>query len=333
MRALRYEGPATGVVLSRSTPEPEVREGEALVRPIKMAIGAADVLMASRKPDVPPVTMGREFVGIVEKIGNSRGAKEKGPTLVGKRVVASSSVSCGDCDLCQRGLAGHCRNRAVVGVFGRDGCFADRVVLPLRNLFVVPSDVDDDRAVFAEALSSAVHAAQQLRLEGKPYITVIGDGVMGLLCGQLMNRLNAAVRVVGSHESRVDLSAKWGVKHRLERDVGRRADQDVVVDCTGTAEGFDLAMKLVRPRGKILVKGMIHPALGAAWTIDVSAIATKEIEVIGSRCGPMGEALEVLKRGEVDVVGLISKRVRLEDGVEGMRIAGRGEAIKVVVEG
>ncbi len=332
MRALRYEGPATGVVFSKSTPEPEVREGEALVRPLRMGIGAADVLLASRKPDVPAVTMGREFVGIVEKVGGAKGVREKGPTLVGKRVVASPSVSCGECDLCQRGLAAHCRNRMVAGVFGRDGCFADRVALPLRNLHVVPSEVDDDRAVFAEALSSAVHAMQQLRIEGKPYITVLGDGEVALLCGQLMNRLNAAVRIVGSIESRLELGAKWGVKHRLERDVGRRADQDVVVDCTGTAEGFDLAMRLARPRGKILVKGVIHPALASAWTLDVSPIATKEIEVIGSRCGPMGEALEVLKRGEVDVVSLISKRVRLEDGVEGLRTAGRGEAIKVLVE-
>ncbi|MBL8747144.1 MAG: alcohol dehydrogenase catalytic domain-containing protein [Phycisphaerae bacterium] len=332
MRALRYEGPASGVSFLRNTPEPEVREGEALVRPLRMAIGSADVLLAARKPGIPGVTMGREFVGIVERIGAGKGPREKGPSLVGKRVVASSCISCGECDLCQRGLAAHCRSRAVVGLFGRDGCFADRLVMPLRSLLAVPNEVDDDHAVFAESLASAVHAAQQLRIEGKPYITVLGDGDLALLCGQVMNRLNASVRIVGWQPSRADLTAKWGVKHRLERDIGRRADQDVVVDCTGTPEGFDLALKLVRPRGKVLVKGLLHASVASAWTIDLSPIATSEIEVIGSASGPIGEALEVLKRREVDIVSLISKRIRLEDSAEGLRTAARGEAVKVLIE-
>lgn len=332
MRALRYEGPAAGVVLSRSVPEPEAGEGEAIVRPTRIAIGADDVLVAARRPDLPPITLGREFVGVIEKLGG-RAGKEKGAPRAGTRVIASSREPCGECDLCQRGLAAHCRKRAVVGLAGREGCFADRLTLPLRTLHAVPAAIDDDHAVFAESVASAAHAAQQLRIEGKPYITVLGDNDVALLTGQLMNRLNASVRIVGWVESRVELSAKWGVKHRLERDVGRRADQDVVVECSGTSEGLSLALRLVRPRGKVLLKGPGHAALAVESKADLSLLALHEIELIGSGPGTVTDALAVLARGEADVLSLISKRFRLEDALEGLRTAARPEMIKVLLEG
>lgn len=331
MRALRYEGPSTGIVLARDAAA-EAREGEALIRPLRIGIGFPEVWIGARKPDLPSVTLGREFVGVVEQVNVPRAARDKSPSLIGRRVVASPNIVCGECDLCQRGLSMHCRSRAVVGVSGRDGCLADRIALPLRNLHPVPNEVDDDHAVFALPLADAIHCLQQLRVEGKPYITILGDGCIALLCAQLMRRLNASVRIVGRHESRLEMAEKWGVKHRVEREVGRRADQDVVVDCTGTAEGLSLAMLLVRPRGKILIKGPIHPALAAAWTIDLSGLATKEIEVIGSRCGPVGEAVEALRRGEVDVVSMITKRMRLDHGVEAVRVASSPGCLRVLVE-
>lgn len=331
MRALRYESPSVGVNLSRTAAEPELRPGEALIRPIRMAIGFADIRLAAAKPDLPPVTLGREFVGLVEKVIPLTPTREKHP-LLGRRVVGSSNIACGECDLCQRGLASHCRGRAVIGVSGRDGCFADRLALPLRNLHAVPNEVDDDSAALAESLASAIQCVQQLRIEGKPYITVLGDGCVGLLTAQVMNRLNASVRIVGEHESRLELAGKWGIKHRLSRDVGRRADQDIVVDCTGAPEGFGLAMRLVRPRGKILLKGPIHPALGAPWTVDLTPIASNEIELLGSRCGPIAEALETLRRRDVDVVSLITKRARLDDAIAAIQAAGRPEQVKVLLD-
>jgi threonine dehydrogenase-like Zn-dependent dehydrogenase len=331
MRALRYEGSVQGVALARTAPEPDVHPGEALIRPLRMAIGFADRRIAAAKPDLPPITLGREFVGVVEKVVPIKPTREKHP-LLGRRVVATTTISCGECDLCQRGLAAHCRARAVLGVAGRDGCFADRFVLPLRNLHAVPTEVDDDSAALADPLAAAIQCLQQLRIEGKPYITVLGDGCIGLLCAQIMNRLNASVRIVGTNESRLDLAAKWSVKHRLSRDVGRRADQDIVVDCTGSAEGLDLAMKLVRPRGKILLKGPVHAALGDRWSIDLTPIAAHEIELLGSRCGPIAEALDTLRRREVDVVSLITKRARLDDALAAIAAADRPEHIKVVLD-
>lgn len=333
MRAVRYLGPGKGVALARSAPTPVPPEGEALVRPLRVGVGQADLLAARGGPkgDGPAITLGHEFVGMVEKISPLKGQKERGPSLVGRRVVGSINAVCGECDLCRTGLSNHCRARTVLGVRGRDGCFADLFCLPAVNLHAVPAEIDDDHAVFAEPLAAAVQAAQQLHIEGKPYITVLGDGVVALLCAQLMTRLNASVRVLGVSERRLELAGKWGIKHRLMGDVGRRSDQDVVVDCTGTSAGLDLAMRLVRPRGKILLKGPRASESGEAL-VDLSAISENEIEVIGSRCGPIPEALNLLKRGEVDVVSLIGKRSRLDHAVEALRAADQPDQLKVLMD-
>lgn len=331
MRAVRYEGPGKGVVFVRSAPDPRAPVGEAIIRPRKVAIGGAERAVALGLAGPDPITLGHEFVGIVESVNPSKSQAERARTMVGKRVVGSAIAVCGECDLCRAGLSNHCRQRTTLGAKGRDGCFADLFRLPINSLFLIPDAVEDEKAVFAEALASAVQATQQIRIENKPYITILGDGPLGLLCAQLMNRLNASVRVVGRHERKMELAEKWGIKQRNERDVGRRADQDVVVDCTGTAAGFELALKLVRPRGKVLLKTDFMWA-EPATPVDFTPIVTNEIEVVGSRSGPISEALRLLATSQAEVTGLISRRMRLDDAVEALKLAADPATLKIVMD-
>src|SRR5699024_7056688 len=111
-------------------------------------------------------------------------ADAKGKKWVGKRVVGAIDCVCGKCDMCKAGLKEHCRKRTVLGLQGRDGCFAEAFCLPAMNLLEVPENVDDDRAVFAWPLAAACQILRQLTIEGRPYITVLGDGRLGLLCAQ-----------------------------------------------------------------------------------------------------------------------------------------------------
>jgi hypothetical protein len=173
--------------------------------------------------------------------------------------VGTINCVCGKCDMCKAGLKEHCRSRTVLGIAGRDGCFAERFTLPAANLFEAPDHVDDDRAVFTEPLAAALQILRQLTIEGRPNITVLGDGRLGLLCAQVLSKLNATVRCIGRHPRKLELCEKWGVKHRLLDDVGLRGDQDIVVDCTGSPTGLEAAMKMVRPRGTIVLKTTIAP--------------------------------------------------------------------------
>lgn len=300
-----------------------VSEGEALLRPLRMGICATDLELCRGYMGYTGV-LGHEFVAVVEQVSDRR-RKD----LVGKRVVGSINCVCGKCDMCRSGLKEHCRQRTVLGIAGRPGCFADRFTLPVLNLHEVPDAIDDDQAVFVEPLAAACQILRQLTIEGRPYITVLGDGRLGLLCAQVMSQLNATVRLVGKHPDKLALCEKWGIKHRLLQDVGLRSDQDIVVDCTGSADGLETAMKMVRPRGKIVLKTTVAPG-GKA--VDLSPLVIHEIQLIGSRCGPFPDAIAALLAQKVDVVSLITRRAKLADGVEAMRLAGSPGVIKVLLE-
>ena len=163
---------------------------------------------------------------------------------------------------------------------------------------------------------------------GKPYITVLGDGPLGLLMAQVMAKLNASVRLVGHHADKLARCERWGIKHRHVNDVGRRADQDIGVECTGDPSGLALAMDFVRPRGTVVLKSM-H---AGGDTPSLAPVVMKEISLLGSRFGPIGEAVSMIARGDVDVVSLISKRMSLNEGPALLRSAAQPEVIKLLVE-
>lgn len=325
MRALRSDGAATAIDPRCEAPAPA--PGLAVVRATRVALCDTDADLVRRAPaPAAPFTPGAEFVGVVERLHESADKPER-DRLLGKRVVGSPIIVCGACDLCRAGLSTHCRARRVLGRTGWDGALAERFALPTRNLTPVPHGVDDDRAVFAVALAAAVHAGQVVRVEGKPFVTVLGDTVEGLLTAQVMARLNASVRVLGSRPDRLDLCEKWGggIKHRPIDDAGRRQDQDVVIECTGTPAGFAAALKFVRPRGTVV---LVRP-IGVA---DLAPAVEHEITLVGSRAGPIPEALALLARSAVDVVGLIGRRFKFAEAPAAMAAAAEPGALRTIVE-
>lgn len=377
MRALRFDG--REVALDPNAPIPEPAPGEALIRVIKGAIARLDLDAAQPGSGFTGI-LGHEFVGVVERIGSddatpaqkksaARGSPASpGAALVGKRVVGAALVSCGVCDLCTRGLAWHCREGRIAGLKGRDGRFAEKSCAPAANLAPVPEEVEDDAALFtgalAQAIQNAQHAGAGLHARGgrapgnsgssgasgapgvsadrSGFVTVAGDGPIGLLTALVLSRQGHAVRLLGRHEHKMAFCEKQGIKTRHERDAGRRADQDVVVDCTGAADGFALACAMVRPRGRIVLcsRWAAGAALGAGATLgtggkapapDLRALVDHEIELVGSRGGSIGEALSMLRALGPEIGALIGKRFRLDDGAEAFRAAAERGAMRVVL--
>jgi len=318
---------ADGEITLRSRhPRPTPAPGESLIRPTRLGISGIDREVCRGLAGFGGV-LGHEFVGIVEAVEGDDSRR-----LQGRRVVGSPIIACGSCNLCQSGLSVHCRDRRIIGMTSRDGCFADRLTMPTANLVPVPDAVDDDHAVFAVPLSSAIQAARQFTIEGKPYITVLGDGPLGMLMVQVMAKLNASVRLVGRYTEKLSICEKWGIKHRHVDDIGRRADQDIVVDCTGSRSGLELSMKLVRPRGRIVLKSIIAPGTKPDLPLDLSPLVLHEIGVVGSGFGPIHEAVNMLASGGVDVVSLISRRANLADGLAAIKASAKPGIIKVVMD-
>ncbi|MEX0875856.1 MAG: alcohol dehydrogenase catalytic domain-containing protein [Phycisphaerales bacterium] len=311
------------VYLDRDAPTPEPKPGLALIRPTRVLIGPADTAVCRGEIDFSGV-MGHQFVGVVEACDDQ--------AWVGKRVVGNINIADPASPLARRGLANHDPGRAILGLRGRDGCLAERFVLETRNLSPVPNEIDDDRAVFAWALAGAIHASQIVHMEGKPYITVLGEGLAGLLCGQVMTRLNASVRLLGTQSQRLELCAKWGIRHRHLDDAGRRQDQDVVIDTTMHPGSLADAMGMVRPMGTIVLASGPIPVLGRAEPLNYAPIAANELRIVGARCGNIGEAIEAMGTGDIDLSGLITRRFRFEEAVNALRTAQDEDQIGVVVQ-
>jgi alcohol dehydrogenase len=341
VRAIRFDGKA--VQVAGDQPEPVAGPGEAVVRPSLLGVGEADLLVVRGAVNFTGV-LGHEFVGTIASL-NAGSTPAREGLAVGAKVVGSTVIPCRACDLCKRGLAMHCRARTVPGLLGRGGVMADLFSMPLASLHAVPAGVRDEDAVLALPLASAIHASTIVRLEGKSYITVIGDGPSALIAGQVMARQNASVRVLSERAATSALCEKWGLKHRLISEVGRRQDQDVVVECTRTPEGLDLALRLVRPRGKVVLMGppvpIVAQASGAGGaggagasglSESLSMAAAYEIEILGASMGNIPAALDALAKKSFDFAGLVTRRYRLSDAVKALASAASGEQIKVVLD-
>ncbi len=286
-------------------PEPTPRDGECLVRVRAALVTPADTRAGGCEP---AIVLGQCAVGVVERVAVDGPAAK---TWTGKRVAIHPVIRCGRCDRCLGGLSAHCRERLILGIDRRDGGLAERVCVPIANLAALPDALDDERATFAVLVGEAFEATKQIRIDGKAYITVLGDDIVALITAQVMTRLNAAVRVVARQQSTLAAAEKIGVKHRHADEIGRRGDQDVVVDCIGTAESLAFASALVRARGTVVLKSLASsPIAGAA--VDLTPIVLGELTVQGSFYGPLPEAIDLLAKRGVEVTSLIERRVALD---------------------
>ena len=263
--------------------------------------------------------LGHEFVGRVEK----------GPRpWRGKRVVAEINCVCGRCEMCQHGLANHCRRRTVIGIDGRDGAFAELVAVPQRNLHEVPDAVSDEQAVFVEPLAAAYQVIKQCPIEKRMRVAVVGSGRLGLLVAQVLHGTGCQLEVIGRNELTLNFCEKKGIQATPVSEVICRADRDVVVACSGSPEGFDVAARLVRPRGTLILKSTY--ARGAP--LNLAAIVINEVTLVGSRCGPFPEAINALARRQIDVESMISRTLPLSKGIEAFEMAADPRYIKVLLK-
>lgn len=316
MRAFRLT--RNGGMLDTRAQAPQPANGEALVRPTRVLVVAADTPAPGEFTEnrVP----GSHFVGLVESLALDASTHDK-TQWVGRRVVASPILACAECDLCLRGLGEHCRTRRFIGR-DIDGCFAEAMTLPLRNLVEVPDSVEDDVAVFANLVAVALRAVAQVR--PSTLVTIVGDDALALICAQFVAAQGERGRLLGFRPSRYLLCEKWGVKHRHGGEPGRRQDQDAVIDCVGSPESTALALGLIRPRGTLII--------AAGPRAPFLTIVRDELTVVGVSTGSVNEAVSSLSRGLADVSSLITRRFSLDHADEALRAAADPDHVAIVMD-
>jgi threonine dehydrogenase-like Zn-dependent dehydrogenase len=313
MKALRVEKNKIAV---RDIELPE-RGQEALVRVLLSGICNTDIEITRGYAGFKG-TIGHEFVGVVEDAPEGK--------LVGQRVVGEINAGCGECELCRADDPRHCPKRTVLGILGRDGSHAEFLRLPLMNLLPVPERIADEHAVFAEPLAAACGIMERTPVTKDKNVAVIGDGKLGLLCAQTMALTGAPVLLVGKHPEKLRIAERRGIETAIAKNASKRKREfDVVVEASGSASAFNTAIGLLRPRGVLVLKSTFH----GTTEINAATIVVDEISVIGSRCGRLAPALDLLKKGAIDVDSLISEEYPLRDGLLAMERAAKKGILKV----
>jgi threonine dehydrogenase-like Zn-dependent dehydrogenase len=297
------------------------KESEALVRVVKSGICNTDLEIVQGYAGFNG-TLGHEFVGIVERADDAA-------ELIGKRVVGEINAGCGTCKLCAAGDSRHCPVRTVLGITGRDGAHAEFLQLPSRNLIEVAENVSDEQAVFTEPLAAAYGITEQVEIGPATDVAVIGDGKLGLLCAMSLALRSQKVTIIGKHASKIAIAQKSGVEgvllNNLSPSMSRRFD--VVVEASGSESGLATALDLVKPRGKIVLKSTFYGT--PVWA--ASRLVVDEITVVGSRCGRMAPALDLLKSGAVKVEDLIDDEMPLSYGVAAFERAAEKGTLKILL--
>lgn len=333
MRALYFDEKLS---FDPDRPKPRPDQRECLVRVRYAGICATDLEIISGYMNYSGV-LGHEMVGTVES----------GPVeWRGKRVACEINCVCRRCDMCQAGLANHCRDRTVLGILGRDGCFADYLTVPLRNLHEVPDSVSDEQAVFIEPLAAAYQVPQQLPIESRMRVSVLGSGKLGLLVAQVLAATGCKLDVIGRNRTTLVVAEKLRIQPHSVDDVILKQDRDVVVECTGSPAGLQLAMQLVRPRGTIVLKttrahegteARRHEGRGPqgssllSGALNLAPIVVNEVTLLGSRCGPFPEAIQALARKAINTEPMISQVYDLGKGVEAIDAARRPGTLKILL--
>jgi threonine dehydrogenase-like Zn-dependent dehydrogenase len=314
MLALRVEKKRLSV---KNITKPD-RPDEALVRVLLSGICNTDLEIARGYAGFTG-TIGHEFVGLVEQSIDRK--------LVGRRVVGEINAGCGKCDRCRGGDTRHCASRTVLGILGRDGAHAEFLQLPTVNLFPVPDQLSDEHAV-TEPLAAACGILERVKISDSDRVAVIGDGKLGLLCAQVVALTGASVLLVGKHSSKLRIAERRGVETARPKEATKRARQfDVAVEASGSASGFGLALELLRPHGQLVLKSTFH----GKTELDTTRIVVDEVSIAGSRCGRFTPALDLLKKGAIDVDSLISEEYPLSNGVHAMRRAATRGVLKVLL--
>ncbi len=304
----------------REVPMPVRAPGEALIKVLMAGICGTDREILKGYSGFRGIP-GHEFVGRVVECGN--------PKWMGKRVAGEINLACGHCSWCARGLGRHCPARTVMGIVNRPGAFAEFVALPEANLHEVPEEITDQAAVFTEPVAAACEILEQMTIAPGTRVALIGDGRLGLLVAQVLKQAGADVTLIGRHEWKMALAKSWCVSVSTEGTNELAAGSfPVTVDATGSPRGLGEALRLVEPRGTLVMKSTFH---GAA-NFDATKLVVDEVTLLGSRCGLFAPALDLLRRGRVRVEPLITKTFQLNQGLEAFEYLNQNSVLKVLLD-
>jgi D-arabinitol dehydrogenase (NADP+) len=326
MKAIKIETPNHLSVIDCPIPQPE--DHEVLIKVMASGICGTDIhIYRGEFMGTYPVIPGHEFSGVIERVGKSITRFKSGD-----RVAIEPNIACDNCSNCLNNRQNFCLNWQAVGV-SRPGGMAEYVTAPEKTVFSI-GNLPFEQAAFMEPLSCVIHGVERARIRLSDRVAILGAGPIGLLFVQLVRRQGAAfVAVAEKNEARaaaalaVGADAAFNSLEDLEKD-----SFDVVVDASGAIPLMQRSIDFARFGGTVLLFGV--PPAGQLMSFDAFKVYRKGLTILSSFTSVRNstQAIALLQSGLVDVSGLISHRLKVDDFLHGIELIEQGlEGVKKVL--
>ncbi|MDX8478444.1 zinc-dependent alcohol dehydrogenase family protein [Mesorhizobium sp. VK24D] len=337
MRAVRLE--AIGSIALREVDKPSPGPEDVLVRIEACGVCGTDRhLFHGEFPCTPPVTLGHEFCGIVEAVGDAVSG-----IAVGDRVTGDPNIACGRCSHCRAGRVNLCSSLRAIGIH-RDGGFADYVLMPQSQAFRLPSSLKPTHGAFCEPLACCLHGADLAAIRPGDSVAVLGGGVIGLLVVQLARLAGAATVVLSTRQaSRRALAEELGATATVDPSAVDPVEAivgpaglvpggvDVVLECAGVRDTVEQSMRIAKAGGTVVIVGVVPQGMKVA--VEPFDLLFRELKVLGSFLNPFthGRAAQLIASGAIEIDRLISRQVSLEEAPQVISNPAAPGEVKVLV--
>lgn len=343
MKAAVFEGVKKLTV--KEVEKPALAPGGMLIKINSCAICGTDMKIYNQgNPRIkPPQIIGHEFVGIV--VEKDQGIEE---FQVGDRVTMATSISCGKCNFCKRGLNNLCNKLAPVS-YDFPGAFAEYMAIPPAgisggNVLKVPDDLSDDEGALSEPLGCVINGQIIAAVGLGDTVVIIGAGPIGCLHVEVAKARGATkIILVEISQSRLDMAAKFGVEHLVnasrEDAVSRVMEltdglgAEVVIVAAPSAKAQEQGLQMARKNGRVSLFASL-PKDNPYLKINSRLIHYGQISLTGASDSiPFHQelALNMLSAGKINTKDLITHRLPLTDLVEGLNILQEGKALKIII--
>ncbi len=342
MKAVLFYGPQD--IRYEDTMIKPLAEGEILVKVEAALTCGTDVKTFKRGHPVLikdiPSGFGHEFAGVVERISN--GVEN---VKVGDRVVCANSAPCGECFHCKREEYNLCENLNLL-----NGAYAEYIVVPERivkkNTLILPENLPFEKAAFCEPLANVVHGAERTDIKPGDTVGVIGIGPIGLMFARIAKYKGARVIVAGRNKEKlrlaeefakadevVDLNKYPNPEKIFKEFSNEKKGLDVVIECVGLPEIWELAFSCVRKGGTVHFFGGCKS--GSTVSFDTTKMHYGDIKLMSvfhHTPKYFRQALDLIASGDVQVEKLITDTLPLEKVSYAMEQHIAGNAIKFLIK-